>query len=1277
MIGGRFRRVFWLDLRYHLRRPLFWIWLAVLLLLAWGMSTGSVRIQTGDTQVGGTRAWITSEFALAQVLSATIFTFYVFFVAAMAGNAVLQDEEWGIGALLHATPLRAGEYVWAKAAAVAAVLVVVLLVHLGFTAFFNHAVPSVAHADIRGPFRPANYLVPAAVFGLPALVAVGGVSMWVGTRTRKSLLVYLLPLFLIALVAFLWGWSPSWLDPRIDHLLAWIDPSGFRWLRTTWLRVDRGVDFYNTQPIGFDAPFLVSRSAWVAVGVGAVAGTAATFRRRLRGPDAGAAGAERALSAPGAATPGVRAGPVAVPEAAPGAAGPAVDGAPARPAIPAVGEGGRGSAGSPGALRSVLRVARSEVRELLASPALYVFLLLILAQVMGNALVGIGPFDTEVLATPGTVAVRAMDILSLLVCLLLVFYAAEAFERDRSTGVDAISRSLPVGQGAMVVGKCLAAAVLPLLALAGAAVGAVIAILVQGTVAVRLAPFARVWGIGLLPTFLAWIAFLAAVHGLTGSRGATWAVGLGVLGLTVYRQVTGHGTWLTNWLLWDALRWTDMGVLPLNRTPFLLNRLFYLALAVFLLALAAAWGRRREPDAVAWWERLRPGRLAFGTLRLFPLATGPLAVGVVLWWGVAHGFQGPAAEKAASDYWKENVATFWHAATPDLAHVDLDLRLWPAGRRLRSRGSMRLVNREDTTLVRVPVTGGWAWKDVAWTVGGDSASPEERSGLYVFRPDGGLAPGDTLDVGWRFETPYPKGWTRDGGGTSYFVTDAGVVLSTFGPQMMPIPGYLPEIGRTDERHYEARDWPDRFWEGRNPPAFGSGSPFTARVRIEGPPAFTYNSVGRRTSADTADGLVTTVWETDHPVRFFNVVAGRWDAREGTGTRVFYHPAHTYDLDEIASALDAARRDYSEWFAPYPWSELKLSEFPGLATYAQGFPTDITFSEGIGFLAKKGDWNLAPYMVTSHESAHQWWGNMVTPGEGPGGSVLSEGMAHFSTAMLLQAEKGDAVRREFLRRIESDYADSRHPDRERPLVWTDGSRPGDRAVTYDKGGWAFWMLMEEIGRENMLAGLREFIDRYRDGPDYPLLPDLLLLMRSHAPDVDAYNASVQRWFWEVEVPEYRVREARARPDGRGGWATTVRVENLGTGSPEVQLAVTSGTRDTTARSGAAAAHPEADSAASTYREASLAVAVPAGGDTTMVVPSAFRPDRAVVDPDVRVLMLERRAARRDVEVEEGGPAPAADTAARSDTAGGSAPAAGDAAGASGPDTAGGPGDEGDG
>jgi ABC-type transport system involved in multi-copper enzyme maturation permease subunit len=1241
---GRLGRTLRLDLRHHLRRPLFWIWLVVLLLLAWGMSTGTVRIQTGDTQVGGTRAWITSEFALAQILAATIFTFYVFFVAALAGTAVVQDEdEWRVGALLHATPLTPGEYVAGKALAVLATILVVLVGHLAFMAFFNHLVPSVGHADIHGPFSALNYLIPAVVFGLPSLIGVAGVSFWIGTRTRRPILVYLFPLLLVAALVFLWEWTPSWLDPRVDRLLMWLDPSGFRWLNQTWLKVDRGVEFYNTGSIVFSAGFLASRAAWAGLGVAAFWWTARGFARSLRGPDAGPAAAASAVS--GEAT--------APPRAVGSEAG--------APRPGAVGAGRTGGFRRRWAGLAALTVARAEIRELFASPALYVFSLLVLSQVLGTALVRVGPFGTRVLATPGGISVRGSDTLALLVCLLLVFYTVDVLERDRATGLLSVSRALPVGEGARVVGKALAALALPAVVLAAAVLGGVIGILVQHTVPVRLGPFAWVWGVGLMPTFLVWIAFLAAVHGLTDSRGATWAVGLGVIGLTLYRQVAGHGTWLTNWMLWDSMNWTDMGLFPLNRTPFLLNRLFYVALAVLFLALAAAWGRRREPDAVAWWRRLEPGRLALGAVRLAPLTVGPLAVGTVLWLGVQHGFQGAAARKRAADYWKKNVATYWHAATPEVAHVDLDLRLWPDRRRLRSAGTMELVNREDTTLRRVPLTGGFFWERPTWTLDGDSVQPEDRAGLYVFYPDSGLAPGDTLRIGWRYAGQYPDGWTKDGGGTGTFVLPAGVVLTSFGPMLTPIPGYQPDIGSTKERSYEARDWPDRFWEGLNPPAFGASTPFSAHIRIQGPPGFTYNSVGRLLADSVTDSLRTVVWQTDHPVRFFNVVAGRWAVRKGEGTELFYHPSHTYDLDEIASALQAARRDYSRWFAPYPWQELKLSEFPDLATYAQGFPTDITFSEGIGFLARKGDWELAPYMVTAHESAHQWWGNMVTPGEGPGGNVLSEGLAHFSTAMLLQAEKGDAIRREFMRRIESDYADSRRPDQERPLVWTDGSRSGDRAVTYDKGGWAFWMLMERMGRERMLEGLRDYVARYRDGPDYPLLADFLLVMRSHARDVDAFNAFVQRWFWEVKVPEYRLSRADARPDGHGGWTTEVVLHNDGTGDPPVELAVVAGKRDSLGvrrpdgspgseadsaggDADSAVVRPIADTAAADsgggsgttadsdgFRVASLIVRVPAGGDTTVAVPSGFRPERAVVDPDVRLLMLGRKTAWRKVAV----------------------------------------------
>ena len=140
--------------------------------------------------------------------------------------------------------------------------------------------------------------------------------------------------------------------------------------------------------------------------------------------------------------------------------------------------------------------------------------------------------------------------------------------------------------------------------------------------------------------------------------------------------------------------------------------------------------------------------------------------------------------------------------------------------------------------------------------------------------------------------------------------------------------------------------------------------------VRAPAEYTVNSVGTLVSEELEDGIRTVVWETDHSVKLLNVVAGKWDVRRGDGTAIFYHPEHSYNIDEMSEALDGSRRYYSDWFYPYPWNELKVSQFPNMASYAQGFPTNITFSEGIGFLTKSEPKTNLAFMVTAHEAAHQ-------------------------------------------------------------------------------------------------------------------------------------------------------------------------------------------------------------------------------------------------------------------------------------------------------------------
>jgi aminopeptidase N len=374
-----------------------------------------------------------------------------------------------------------------------------------------------------------------------------------------------------------------------------------------------------------------------------------------------------------------------------------------------------------------------------------------------------------------------------------------------------------------------------------------------------------------------------------------------------------------------------------------------------------------------------------------------------------------------------------------------------------------------------------------------------------------------------------------------------------------------------------------------------------------------NSVGIKTADSVQDGRRTVVWESDHPVSFFNVVAGRWQVERGEGTAIYYDAAHPYNVAEIRESLDAARRYYSEWFYAYPWRELKLSEFPAFATYAQGFPTNITFSEGVGFLTRNSPEVHFAFEITSHEAAHQWWGNILTPGKGPGGDILAEGTAHFSTILLIEQVKGLNARIDFCKRLEASYGNGRQADSERPLVKITGERPGDTTVTYDKGGWVFWMLLNQMGRDRALAGVRAFITTYHGNPDHPVLQDFLASMRPFAVDAAAFDSFTRQWFREVVVPEYRLESPTKAAQGER-WEIGVKVTNVGTGSMPVEVAATRGRR-----------FRDDGSPSAEFREARVTVTLGSGESRRTTITAPFEPERIVVDPDAKVLQLRRKSA----------------------------------------------------
>jgi len=1159
------------ELRTHARSPLAWGLLAFALFATLFVNPAAM-IPTGDAAIGGVQPFSNSRHAMAQSFALTGLIFYTFLTSLMAGLSVLRDDEARVGDLLHASPLTAAEYILGKFLGVAGALSAILALHVTMAIAWYEGGAFLGSAAIRGPFRLLNYVIPALLFLVPGVMFCAALSFAAGERTRSAFAAYAMPTALFFLA--LGGLVPrpaSGLDPILDAAFAAFDVWGARWLSDVIFRADRGVMYYNHASLALDAPFLLNRLFVFAVSALAIRSAIGHCRLRVRGADP-ASGRGR-LSAASAGDP--------------------------RNLLPTAARLRelRMTSRPPARLRAAAEMARADILQLSAQPGPYLFIVFSMLLTLESAGSVRGVFDSQVILTSGGLAVHLIEPLTGAGCLLLMFHIVEALDRPRRLGIHGLIASTPSSDAAILLGPGLSGALLLSITLVSCASVAVALQAMQQGSPIDIAPFLLVWGLLLAPTFLVWSAFVAAVFAITRDRLATYVVGIASLMGTAALLLSGGVTWVTNWPLWGALRWSDMGLFEMDREALWLNRITALGAAFFFSAVAVIRWPRRDRDLAA--------RPSWPLARLAAAALLALAPAAILSKRIDDGIEGRHAREWAKNYWRLNTASWAAVVPPALVHVDVQIELEPALGQMKVRGEFEVVNRAQGAVRRLPFTVGRGFESVAWSVEKARVAHEDRSGLHVIPLARPLLEGGRIRVGFSYLARAPHGATRNGGGVSEFILPAGVVLDTLGQNFLPTPGFVAGIGVDRENRVEPAEVGVDHWRGVLPPIVGPGAPFTARMEVSAPSGYTVNGVGEKTHERRDGSRTTVVWETEHPVRFLNLVAGRWDSRRGDGVAVFHHPSHAQNVEAILEALQVSRRRFSEWFGPYPWKELRLSEHPDHATRARSFPTNIPFSEGIGFLTQRGGPGGGadlPTIVTAHEAAHQWWAHLLTPGDAPGADVLLEGMAHYSTMLLLEAEHGPQARAAFARDLESRYTDARRRDAERPLVKIQETRGiTDEAAVREKGAWVMWMLQDLLGREAMLTGLRSFIARFEGSPDHPAVQDLIEELRPLAVSNADYQAFVDQWFFDVVLPEFQVRGARVTRTPTA-WTVTATVVNLGASTVTVDVALV-GTRG----------------------EARSTVRLSPGEEAVVSWTTLFAPSTIRVDPDVSVLQLNRERA----------------------------------------------------
>jgi hypothetical protein len=201
------------------------------------------------------------------------------------------------------------------------------------------------------------------------------------------------------------------------------------------------------------------------------------------------------------------------------------------------------------------------------------------------------------------------------------------------------------------------------------------------------------------------------------------------------------------------------------------------------------------------------------------------------------------------------------------------------------------------------------------------------------------------------------------------------------------------------------------------------------------------------------------------------------------------PSPAHNVQEVADKAAKAIASFSEWFGPYPYGSLALTQMPG--DLSQGWP-GLVFLSSFAFLSpqEQTDLHLDPVIrvldsqVLVHETAHQWWGDLVLF-KSYRDQWISEGLANYSSLLTLE-QQNPAQFRQVLEKYRRDLL-SKNKDGERlrdagPV--TLGQRlesshfpAGYEAISYERGTWLFHML-------RMMLRDSETASRSRNRPTTP-------------------------------------------------------------------------------------------------------------------------------------------------------------------------------------------------
>jgi len=256
----------------------------------------------------------------------------------------------------------------------------------------------------------------------------------------------------------------------------------------------------------------------------------------------------------------------------------------------------------------------------------------------------------------------------------------------------------------------------------------------------------------------------------------------------------------------------------------------------------------------------------------------------------------------------------------------------------------------------------------------------------------------------------------------------------------------------------------------------------------------------------------TVWKTSKPIPPYLMViaaaplvsydlgmtaSGLSEFPPGVKQSIYVFPEQANYLPGPFERAGEIVEFFSRTVAPFPYEKLahlqSSTRYGGMENASAIFYSEDTFRR-----------HMVTYGLIAHETAHQWFGDAVTP-RSWGHVWLSEGFASYFEELWVEKSEGTATFKTGMRKLRDEIVNAVEV-RERPVIDTLQTELMRllNVNSYQKGAWTLHMLRSMLGDSLFIGGIRAYYQHHRHSN---ATTDELCA------DLEAFSHTNLRWFFD--------------------------------------------------------------------------------------------------------------------------------------------------------------------